>query len=66
MRVLRCFNKLLDGKFAFLEWRASRAALKCEKGADSFVIRDGKICFQSIHYKVHPVSRSEGNSNDPT
>lgn len=33
------------------------------RGADSFVVWDGKICFQSIPYKVHPVSHSDRNSN---
>lgn len=62
---IECFNRLVDGEFAFLEWRAMSSSVEVREGADSFVIRDGKICFQSIHYKVHPISRrvSDGNSN---
>ena len=48
------FNKLVDSEFAFLEWRAKSDSVEVNEGADSFVIRDGKICFQSIHYKIHP------------
>jgi hypothetical protein len=51
---IECFNKLIDGEFAFLEWCAKTDSVEVTEGADSFVIRDGKICFQSIHYKVHP------------
>jgi hypothetical protein len=63
---IECFNRLVDGEFAFLEWRAMSSSVEVREGVDSFVIRDGKIRFQSIHYKVHPVSRSDGNSNGPT
>lgn len=51
---IECFNKLVNGEFAFLEWHAKTDSVEVREGADSFVIRDGKICFQSIHYKVHP------------
>jgi hypothetical protein len=56
---IECFNKLIDGEFAFLEWRAKNHSVEVREGADSFVIRDGKIVFQSIHYKVHPFQRQE-------
>lgn len=42
---------VLDG-YAFLEWRGSSAEVHVEDGADSFVIRDGRIVMQSIHYTV--------------
>ncbi|HYH12005.1 MAG TPA: nuclear transport factor 2 family protein [Thermomicrobiales bacterium] len=46
-------NTLVEGEFAFLEWTAtSDNGVVCD-GADSFVIRDGRIVFQSIHYTVH-------------
>lgn len=40
-------------KYAFLEWtaRAADGRTVCD-GADSFVIEDGRIVFQSIHYSV--------------
>jgi hypothetical protein len=62
---IECFNKIVDGEFALLEWRAMSSSVEVREGADSFVVRGGKICFQSIHYKVHPVSHSDRNSNRP-
>jgi hypothetical protein len=55
---IECFNKLIDREFAFLEWSAKTDSVELTEGADSFVIREGKIRFQSIHYKVHPLERS--------
>lgn len=42
---------LVDGEFAFLEWRGrgSDGTCVCD-GADSYVIHDGRITAQSIHY----------------
>jgi hypothetical protein len=40
-----------DGEFGFLKWSAEAAnGRQVEDGADSFVIRDGKIVAQSIYY----------------
>lgn len=44
--------KLIDGPFAFIEWRAREPGRSVEDGADSFVIKNGKIIFQSIHYSL--------------
>lgn len=44
--------KLVDGPFAFIEWRAREPGRSVEDGADSFVIQDGRIVFQSIHYSL--------------
>lgn len=44
--------KLAGGRFAYIEWRARRPGLSVEDGADSFVIEQGRIVFQSIHYSV--------------
>ena len=49
---VECFNKLIDGEFAFLEWRAKSDSIEVLEGADSLVVRDGKFRFQSIHHKV--------------
>lgn len=39
----------------FLEWTARAAdGSRVEDGADSFVIRDGRIRAQTIHYTVPP------------
>lgn len=45
-------TKLTNGRFAFIEWRAREPGRSVEDGADSFVIENGKIVFQSIHYSL--------------
>jgi hypothetical protein len=50
---IECFNKLVKGEFAFVEWCATVDSVEVRQGVDSFVIRQGRICFQSIHYKLH-------------
>jgi hypothetical protein len=45
-------TKLVDREAAFLEWRAQTDAIEIDDGADSFVIRDGLIRIQTIHYSV--------------
>ncbi len=65
--AVRTFNKMLrehvphdyvfpikstDGRFAFIEWRAREPGRSVEDGADSFVIENGQIVFQSIHYSL--------------
>jgi hypothetical protein len=46
---------LSEGEVAFLEWRADARGAVVTDGADSFVVRDGKIVAQTIHYTVVPV-----------
>jgi hypothetical protein len=43
---------LVHGDVAFLEWTASGPTARVRDGADSFVIRDGRIVVQTIHYTV--------------
>lgn len=45
-------NRLVDGRFAFLEWTAESDRARVRDGADSFVIEDGWIVAQTIHYTV--------------
>jgi hypothetical protein len=45
-------TKLVEGEYAFLEWNGFNNEKTVHDGADSFVIRDGKIVMQSIHYCV--------------
>jgi hypothetical protein len=45
-------TRLVDGEHAFLEWRAQGKAVEIDDGADSFVIRDGLIRLQTIHYTM--------------
>lgn len=42
----------VEGEYAFLKWRADAPDACIENGADSFVIRDGRIVMQSISYTV--------------
>lgn len=46
--------RLLDGDVGFLEWSAACEHARVDDGADSFVIHDGKIVAQTIHYTVEP------------
>lgn len=45
-------NRLVEGRFAFLEWTAEAAHTRVRDGADSFVIEAGWIVAQTIHYTV--------------
>lgn len=45
-------SKQVRGEYAFLVWRAQSGRFDAVDGADSFVVRDGKIVFQSIHYRL--------------
>jgi hypothetical protein len=51
-------NRLVAGRIAFLEWTAEAAETRVRDGADSFVIEDGWIVAQTIHYTVEPTTRS--------
>ena len=45
-------NRLIEGRIAFLEWTAEAEGARVRDGADSFVIEDGWIAAQTIHYTV--------------
>ncbi len=45
-------NRLIVGRVAFLEWTAEAEHARVRDGADSFVIEDGWIVAQTIHYTV--------------
>lgn len=42
----------IEGPYAYLEWEADSPRYKVRDGADSFVIEDGKIVMQSVHYRL--------------
>lgn len=44
--------KKVEGPYAFLVWRAWSSTHRVECGADSFLIRDGRIALQTIHYRL--------------
>ena len=48
-------NRLVEGRFAFLEWTAEAAHTRVRDGADSFVIENGWIVAQTIHYTVEDI-----------
>jgi hypothetical protein len=45
-------NVLVEGEMGFLEWRGHGGDRQVDDGADSYLIRDGKIVVQTIHYTV--------------
>jgi hypothetical protein len=45
-------NRSVAGRFAFLEWTAEATHTRVRDGADSFVIENGWIVAQTIHYTV--------------
>lgn len=46
---------LVEGEYGLLNWSADEGDTHIHDGADSYVVRDGLIVMQSIHYSVdHP------------
>jgi SnoaL-like domain len=45
-------HTLIKGDYAFLEWTAQGKSKMVADGADGFVIKNGKIVLQTIHYTV--------------
>lgn len=43
---------LVEGPYAFIEWRAREPGRSVEDGADSFVIENGRIVLQTVHYTL--------------
>ena len=42
----------VEGRMAFLEWAYEDASVRVRDGADSYLIEEGKIVAQTIHYTV--------------
>jgi hypothetical protein len=49
----------VDGEVAFLVWDAQSANGCVRRGADTFLIRDGKIVVQTIQYRVEAIDEPE-------
>jgi hypothetical protein len=49
---------LADDRMALLEWNGSNDKLRVRSGVDSFLIEDGWIRVQTIHYRVVDVALS--------
>lgn len=45
-------NRLVEDRFAFIEWTADCGDVAVHDGADSFVIENGKVVCQTIHYTL--------------
>jgi hypothetical protein len=45
-------QRAVQGEIAFLEWKALGRGAVVHDGADSFLIRSGKIRIMTIHYTV--------------
>jgi hypothetical protein len=45
-------NRLVAGRMAFLEWTVEAGPYRIPDGADSYLIEDGLIVAQTIHYTV--------------
>lgn len=56
-------NMLIDGEMAFLEWKGFSDRWEVREGADSFLIREGKIVVQTIHYKVNQNGADHGTTS---
>jgi hypothetical protein len=45
-------TQLFEGPMAFLEWTVDEGPFRIRDGADSYLIQDGRIRVQTIHYTV--------------
>jgi hypothetical protein len=50
-------TKRVAGELGLLEWTAESADATVDDGADSYVIRDGRIVGQTVHYSIRRKSR---------
>ena len=46
--------RAVEGRMAFLEWAYEDGNVRVRDGADSYLIEEGKIVAQTIHYTVEP------------
>lgn len=46
--------KLIERDVALLEWTASSQDARVDDGVDTFVVREGRIVAQTIHYTLRP------------
>jgi hypothetical protein len=55
--VFEYHTRLVEEDVGFLEWSGRGDGAYVDDGADSYVIRDGKIVAQTIHYTVKCLSQ---------
>ena len=46
--------RAVEGRMAFLEWAYEDDKVRVRDGVDSYLIEDGKIVAQTIHYTLEP------------
>jgi hypothetical protein len=51
--------RAVEGRMAFLEWAYEDALVRVTDGADSYLIENGKIVAQTIHYTVEQKHQAE-------
>jgi hypothetical protein len=51
-RAFEYTYRAVEGRMAFLEWAYEDANVRVRDGADSYLIEDGKVVAQTIHYTV--------------
>ena len=51
-RAFEYTYRAVEGRMAFLEWAYEDANVRVRDGADSYLIEEGKIVAQTIHYTV--------------
>ncbi|MEU5828131.1 nuclear transport factor 2 family protein [Micromonospora tulbaghiae] len=49
---------LIEDRIGFLEWTADAPGARVRDGADSYVIENGWIVAQTIHYTVEPTAEA--------
>ena len=47
-------TRILDGDALFLEWTATGEGVRAEHGVETFLVRDGEIVLQTVHYDARP------------
>lgn len=50
--VFEYTSRVVEGEMAFLEWTGKSAEAAVHDGADTFIVRDGKICAMTAHYTI--------------
>jgi hypothetical protein len=45
-------TRILEGDALFLEWSAESATSRADDGGETFLVRDGEIVLQTVHYTV--------------
>ena len=45
-------TRMLEGDVLFLEWTATATGSRADDGVETFVVRDGQIALQTMHYNL--------------